>query len=92
MYFLWSECASFPAGAQATANESVPSTTGSGTLTPVTIPGLSAGVNYCYSACVVDLTVDPYTAVCGGVQNFTWTSPVSLSLKKAGDCCWWWWR
>ena len=78
-YYLYGECATFPTTAQATANQSIVSTTGNGTLAPVAVTGLSADTLYCTSACIIDLNADPYTPVplCGGVQNFSWPSPVS---------------
>ena len=80
-YYLYGECSTFPTTAQATANQSIVSTTGNGTLAPVAVTGLSADTLYCTSACVIDLNADPYTPVplCGGVQNFSWTLPVSAS-------------
>jgi hypothetical protein len=65
----------------ATANQTITSTTGNGTLTPVAVTGLTAETLYCTQACVIDTDADPTKGdptdpVCGAVQTFIWPSPV----------------
>lgn len=79
-YYLYGECDTFPATAVGTYTETITAAPGNGTLSPVIITGLSPEQIYCVTACVIDVDVNRFQSLCGNVQNFTWTSPVGLSL------------
>ena len=81
-YYTYAPCSTYNSSQMTTANESISSTTGNGTLTPVVLTGLEAETLYCSQACVIDLDADPTKGdpagpVCGAVQTFSWPTPVS---------------
>ena len=81
-YYTYAPCSTYNSSQMTTANESISSTTGNGTLTPVVLTGLEAETLYCSQACVVDVDADPTKGdpagpVCGAVQTFSWSTPVS---------------
>ena len=85
-YFLYGPCDTFNSSSSATPTESIPATTGNGSISPVAVTGLSSDVTYCSTACVVDLDAnatmgDPVGPVCGGMQTFSWTSPVRTVVR-----------
>lgn len=80
-YYVYNDCDTYNSTWIATANQSIPATSGNGTLNPVAVTGLSANELYCAAACVIDLDADPAMGdpvepVCGAVQTFSWPSPV----------------
>lgn len=82
-YYAYAPCDTFNTSQMTTTNESIPNTSGNGTLAPVAVTGLSAEVTYCVTACVLDLDAnatrgDPTGPVCGGVQTFIWPTPVRV--------------
>ena len=80
-YILYGECDTYNTTAMSTANQSFPSTSGSGSVMPVLVSG-SSDLRYCTQTCVADLDAnatmgDPVGPVCGPVETYMWTSPVS---------------
>ena len=81
-YFLYNDCDDYNVTKLVSANQSMPNTSGNGTIPPTIVANLSAGQLYCYQACVVDLDAnatrgDPVGPVCGNTVKFYWANAVS---------------
>ena len=82
-YYLYAPCDTFNTSAMSTSPESIPSTSGNGSISPVAVTGLPAETLICARACVLDLDAnatmgDPTGPVCGAVQTFIWPLPVRI--------------
>jgi hypothetical protein len=82
-YYLYAPCDTYNTSQSSTTPQSIPSTSGNGSIAPVAVTGLSPEVLYCSQACVLDLDAnatmgDPTGPVCGAVQTFIWPSPVRV--------------